>query len=570
MTGPETGRGGTGTGAGRADATEPEAWAPRAAWVIVALFLLACLPPAIWQLLTANYDEARYTVAAAVMMATGDYVVPVNPWGGVRLLKPPLAYYYVVGGFAIFGQSVFAAKVFWLLSGAAILGLTWALARRIGATATGAAVAVAALAANLHFYRATLTHIPDIPMMLGLTLAMAGFARILAAREGEDPPPWAFYAAWIGIGWAFLAKGLLALVLLALSLALRLPGRGIRRPGRHETAAILIALVLGGWWYAAVAFREPELLVRQFLGDQVTGKAALDLARVAESFARNAVDLVIGFFPVALAAIPLSLATLRQRPRREVLYLLLWCAAVVVIFSFGNARTERYMLPAMPAVAALIGLGFSGLPGAEIARRAGRAVRLLLPVVAVVGLLTAGVVYAGETVAAAGAVLLGFAAVTFVLWRLDRLGRPGVSLPVLAILPVAAVLSIFPAYSYLGTPSATDLSIAAIEAHGIAPEEVAIVRRWQLLERIGLRRPPIEDYRFLDAPDPEALATARLVVTTDPEAVAALEALGFSMRETLGAPGDYPLGDLLAAIRARDLGALRERWGERLWIGLRD
>ena len=132
------------------------------------------MPLAVWQFFTVNMDEPRYTVAAAEMMASGDYLVPTNPWGGVRLLKPPLSYYYVVGGFSLFGQSLFGAKLFWLLSSAAILGFTWALARRIGASQAGAAVAVAALAANLHFYRAALTHIPDIPQMLGITHGARG------------------------------------------------------------------------------------------------------------------------------------------------------------------------------------------------------------------------------------------------------------------------------------------------------------------------------------------------------------------------------------------------------------
>lgn len=551
------------------DRAEAARWAPWTAAVIVALFLAACLPFAIWQVLTVNVDEPRYTVAGAMMMATGDYIVPTNPWGGVRLLKPPLAYYYVVGGFAIFGQSLIGAKLFWLLSGAAILGLTWALARRIGASPVGAAVAVAALAANPLLFRATLTHIPDIPMMLGLTMALVGFARILSARDGEEVPPWAFYLAWIGIAWAFFAKGLLAFVLLALSLLLRLPGRGVRRPGGHETAAIVLALLLGGWWYAVVAIREPELLVQQFLGDQVTRKTTLDLGQIASTFAENAIDLVQGFFAILIAAIPFSFAAVRRRPRREVLYLILWCVVIVVLFSFGSHRTERYMLPAMPALAALIGLGFSGLTGEEIARRAGRTVRILLPVVGLVGLLAAGVVYAGGTVLGALAVLAGFALGLWALWRLAGVGRPAVALVLFALLPVGTVLSVFPAYRHMGVPSITDLAVAGIEASGARPEEVVVVRRWQLVERIGLRHPPIEAYRYIRRPDPAVLADARVVLTTDPESVAELAELGFQMTETVAAPGEYPFGDLVDAILARDLGALRERWGERLWIGVR-
>ena len=66
--------------------------AKKLALVIIALFVLAALPFAFRQLLTANFDESRYTFAAAKMMETGDYVVPLNPWGGPRLLKPPIAY----------------------------------------------------------------------------------------------------------------------------------------------------------------------------------------------------------------------------------------------------------------------------------------------------------------------------------------------------------------------------------------------------------------------------------------------------------------------------------------------
>ncbi len=544
-------------------------WAPWAAVLMIALFLLACLPFAIWQVLTVNVDEARYTVAAALMMATGDYIVPTNPWGGVRLLKPPLAYYYVVAGFSIFGQSLIGAKLFWLLSAAGIIGLTWALARRIGASAAGAAVAVAALVANPHIFRAALTHIPDIPMMLGLTMALVGFARIIATPRDEAAPVWAFYLAWIGIAWAFFAKGLLALVLVALSLAFRAAGRGLRRPSRHEVAAIVLAVVIGGWWYAVVAIREPALFVEQFLGDQVTQKTSTDLARIADTLVKNVVDLVQGFFPIFLAAIPFTLGALRRRPRREVLYLVAWCVTVVVLFSFGAHRTERYMLPAMPAFAALLGLGFSHLAGEDIARRAGRAVRILLPVTGAVGLLTAGVVFAGGTVLGAAAVLLGIGLAIWALWRAAGTRRPAVALTLLAILPLGTILSIAPAFTYLGIPSITDISVAAIRESGVPPEEIVVVQRWQLVERIGLRLPPIEGYRFVRGPDAAALEGARLVVTTDPAAVPALEALGFAMTQERAAPGEYPFADFLRAIRTRDLDTLRERWGEQVWIGRR-
>jgi hypothetical protein len=192
-----------------------------------------------------------------------------------------------------------------------------------------------------------------------------------------------------------------------------------------------------------------------------------------------------------------------------------------------------------------------------------------LPVLAVVGLLTAGVVYAGSTVLAAVGVLVGFAVAIGAIWWLAGVRRPGVSLTVLALLPAVALLSIFPAYDYIGKGSMTDLSVEAIEAAGVRPDEVVFLKRWQLVERVGLRIPPIEDYRLTRRAEPDQIGDARLAITTDPETLPGLEALGFEMVEKVGSPGGFPFGEFVDAIFARDFGPLREKWGERIWIGLR-
>jgi hypothetical protein len=41
------------------------------------------------------------------------------------------------------------------------------------------------------------------------------------------------------------------------------------------------------------------------------------------------------------------------------------------------------------------------------------------------------------------------------------------------------------------------------------------------------------------------------------------------MVEKVGSPGGFPFGEFMDAIVARDFGPLREKWGERIWIGLR-
>lgn len=549
----------------RSGRTDPAARARSVAVLVavvsIVLFLLAALPMALWQI-TSHPDEARYTIAAARMMATGEYILPYAAWGELRLLKPPLTYYHVVAGFALFGQTAFGAKVVWLVSAGAIFWLTWALARALGAARIGAAVAVVALAGNLLFLRGALTHNPDIPMVLGLTLALLGTVKLL---EGRPAPVWAVYALWLGLAWAFLAKGLLAVVLAVLAVGARyLAGaRGIS--SRHEIAAICLGLIGGLWWHVVVAFREPQVLMAQFFGDQVTGKTGFDPLQVLGGLGYNAFFLIIGFLPVLLAAIPFRLRGL-GRPDPAIAFLLVWIAVIVLLFAFSTALYERYMLPALPAAAALIGLAFGRLDPREIARRASRAVRLLLPVPLLFCVLTVGILYGGATVAAALAYAAGLSVATWSIWRLTNGRHLAASLILMAALLPGMVVSVWPAYQVLGTPSTTDLAVREIRASGLAPSDVAVVRRWHLIERFGLREGPIEDYLYVPTAEAAARANRALVIAVFPEDAEALATLGYEVTELRGALGGGDAGDLFGAIARRDIAGLKAEFGETLYI----
>jgi 4-amino-4-deoxy-L-arabinose transferase-like glycosyltransferase len=543
------------------DSATPVAWTRIAALAIGIAFVLAALPFAVWQV-TSQPDEARYTVAAARMMASGDYIIPYAAWGEVRLLKPPLVYYQVVAGFALFGQSVFAVKSMWILSAIVVLGLTWALARGIGAGRTGAVAAVAALASNILFFQGALTHNPDMPMVLGMTLAMLGFVRLLS---DDDPPAWAPWAAWLGVAWAFLAKGMLVLLLVALALGLRATYRRLHVAGRNEIAAIVVAVVASGWWWVVVAFREPEALVSQFFGDQVGRKALFDPLAAVEAFAGLAAFLVIGFLPVLIASLPWR--GLRRPPLSPGVVLLgTWAALITVLFSFGIYQPARYLLPALPGVAAIVGLALSPLGEEALARRGGRAVRILLALTLAVVVVSATIVYGGASVLAAFGTLAGGLAVIAGLWWLAGRGRSWIALPLMAVwLPVTLLLT-WPAARVIAFPAAADFGVAAVEESGLPTDEVVIFGRWRFLDRVGLRAPPIEGYRFALKFDEAMLEGAGLVLTDDLPVAERLEAMGWTVRVESGAPEAFGAGDLWAAIVARDIAGLRATFGEKLYI----
>ena len=511
-----------------------EGWTRGAAVAVVAAFVLGALPFAIWQVVS-QPDEARYTVAAARMMATGDYIIPYAAWGEVRLLKPPLVYYQVVAGFALFGQSVFAVKSMWVLNAVVVLGLTWALARSLGASRTGALAALAALAANLLFFQGALTHNPDMPMVLGITLAMLGFVRLVS---DDDPPRWAAWAAWLGVAWAFLAKGMLVFLLVALALGLRWAHGRLGRPGRNEIAALLAAAILSGWWWVVVAFREPAALMEQFFGDQVGRKAVFDLTGALEAFAGLGGFMVLGFLPFVLAAFPWR-GLARPRLSPGVVLLGAWAGLVTLIFSFGIYQPPRYLLPALPGVAAILGLAFSQLAAEDLGRRGGRALRLLLPLTVLVVLLTAAIVYGGASVLAALGSLVAGLALVAALWWLAGRGRVSLALPLLALWLPVTLLATWPAARLIAFPAAADHGVAAVRASGLPTDAVVIFAKWRFLDRVGLRAPPIEGYRYANAFREDMLDGAGLVLTIEPGDAARLEALGWSVRVETGAPEGY-------------------------------
>lgn len=531
-----------------------------AAALTVLLFLAGAFPLAVVQV-ASHPDEARYSVAAARMIATGDYLIPYAAWGDARLVKPPLTYYYVAAGFALFGQSVFGAKVFWLVSSAAILGLTWALARGIGASRTGAAFAVTALASNLLFFRSALIHNPDIPMTLGLTLALVG---AVCAFSSQPQRLWVPAAIWFGLAWAFLAKGLLSVVLAVLIVGTRVAVHGRARPRAAEVALAGLAAIVAFWWHAAVAIEDPAALWSQFVGDQVGDRGETDPSRWAVGLIHNAGYLLLGFAP-ALAVLVALPGMRRPRPGPAAGLLVVWVLIVLTVFAFSDYHSERYILPALPAAAALLGRAASGFDPDALAVRAGRSARLFLFVPLGLGLVSAAILSAVSYPAAAAAGLAS-AGAGGLAWRLAGRRRLLPSLVVLAALLPLSVLAAWPAWRTLGQPAGADIAAAEIEAAGVPNDRVAVLLRWQLLERIGLRSPPIEAYRFALSADPDVLDGVEIAVAVHGHVAADLEAQGWLVEMHRGAPYGYALAHLVDAVIRRDITGFRDRFGETVYV----
>jgi len=542
----------------------------RAILGLILLYILLVMPFMIWPI-DPQPDERRYSIAAAQMLATGDFVLPVSETGDLRLTKPPLTYYYVAAGFSLVGETLVGAKLFFLCSAVAIIALVFALARALGASDTGSLLAASMMAGHRLFFTTSTQYIPDTPLVLGTTCALLGFVHVLRGTSR----PLHLYLAWLGVAWAILAKGFIPLILVAIYLAARLWGRGPELPARlrrHERVAVIIALAVAVPWFANVAFLHWHTLVAQFVGDQVTNKVTATPASVLAGLVKTSTGLLLfaapGLLTLALARRSAGRLAPGGLRNTAVPFLLAWIIVNLVIFSVSRQIYGRYTLPAAPALMALAGAYATTLPYDALAQGMRRAVRILVPTAAAI--LLAG----GALAIVFGAAALGVATIVTAVTGAALLWRVSAACPVIAGL--CAIALFFPAIEVARIPVVTALimptdgQIAARRIDALDPSGRILVvdRDAQLVDRIAVERRNFGglDYarKLPDAPD------AEMIIFRDPALQRALEGAGYHLEadRVLSSFNSEPQ-ELWSLMLLRDAGRIRQNYGTMLYFATR-
>ena len=286
-------------------------------------------------------DETRYAAVGQAMAATGDWITP-RLWGEPWFEKPALLYWMTATGFKLGLGPELAPRLPVALASVAFLIYFFAAIRREFGDRAGwyAATILATSAAWLAFSHNATT---DLPMSAAFGAAML---TIFGANAGTR----SFVAAGALLGLAVLSKGLVPLVLFIPALWF------LRR--RIGDAAILFAAaaVVAAPWYALVAMRN-HTFVNEFIWKQHFGR-----------FLKS--ELLHGqpvwfFVPVLLAGLfpwtPVLGAVARPRLFRDrrAQFLLAWFAWGFLFFSVSRNKLPGYLLPLLPALAALMGVGLA-------------------------------------------------------------------------------------------------------------------------------------------------------------------------------------------------------------------
>jgi 4-amino-4-deoxy-L-arabinose transferase-like glycosyltransferase len=314
---------------------------PRILWVVLPLAYLVYF----YDLSAAGFlgpDEPRYASVAREMARSGDWITP-RLWGAPWFEKPALLYWMIGAGFRLGLSAEMAARLPGALLGCGFLVFYWfALRREFGCRTAWMAVLI--LGTSGFWVGYSQNGVTDIPLAATYSAAMLLAMSWVAKRDTAQLP---LAAAMFGL--AVLAKGLVP-IFLAVPLLL---GRHVRDWLRWRVVLPFLAVALP--WYALCYWRNGWPFLYQFI--------------VVQHFSRVTSGALMHqrpwwfYLPVLVAALlpwsPLfGLAPRRSgwEDRRRV-FLGVWALAVLVLFSSAINKLPGYILPLLPAVAALMAIG---------------------------------------------------------------------------------------------------------------------------------------------------------------------------------------------------------------------
>jgi 4-amino-4-deoxy-L-arabinose transferase-like glycosyltransferase len=158
-------------------------------------------------------------------------------------------------------------------------------------------------------------------------------------------------------GFGVLTKGPVAVFLPALVFFIHLASQkrlaDVRRMMLPTGAAIGLAIVLP--WYVMVYRQHGSEYIRSFIFGENLGRYAEAVGEQARGVLFYLPVMFADLFPWSLF-MPIALWwAVGERSNRTVRLLLIWVVAIVVFFSLSGTKEDLYILPIVPAEAALIG-----------------------------------------------------------------------------------------------------------------------------------------------------------------------------------------------------------------------
>ncbi len=374
--------------------------APRHRWIWIVLLWAIVYVPGLFSPPLLDDADSVHAEAAREMLVRHDWTTLYID--GVRYLeKAPLLYWGMATSYEVFGVKDWAARLPLILAELWLLLATYSLGKRTLGERAGFWAAMV-LTVSVGPYLFTRILIPDMLIPLWLTL---GFDFFLRTLEEEPPSIASCWGLAATIALNVLTKGLIGIVFPAAIIGIFLIFTGnLKHLLRMRLlSSTLVLLIIAAPWHIAAALRNPAAgQSRGFLWFYFVNEHFLRYLgkRIPRDY--DTVPLLVfwalmllwlfpwsAFLVQALAKVPHRWKEWRsgigKADRARLLYAI-WAAVILLFFSFST-RQEYYAVPALPALALLIGGWLQqedDAPENSALRRAGRMGSLALAVIAAV------------------------------------------------------------------------------------------------------------------------------------------------------------------------------------------
>ena len=298
-----------------------------------------------------NHDYLRYAEVAREMIRSGDWIVPRYN-GEVYLNKPPLLFWliaipsYLHGSVTPFLARFPSAFSAWL--GIFVLFL---LGRRIYGNLLPGLLSAGILLSSYQFF--SQARLPKTDMLLCFLILLSIYFFYRGYEEGSKRRSLYFGLSFVSMGLAVLAKGPFGFFLPFMILAAFLI--------KEKRTGILVSrdFFLGYFILLLIVLPWPVLFVQRFGLDQsvVLFKTAHALTRQAP-FYFYFIQIWGQFAPWSILLPFLGIAVWRKRSeiwRSPESLILIWFVLLFIFLTFFKVRVSRYLLPALPPLALMLG-----------------------------------------------------------------------------------------------------------------------------------------------------------------------------------------------------------------------
>ena len=312
--------------------------------------------------------DTVHAEAAREMLLRHDWVTLYT--NGFRYLeKAPLMYWELAVSYKVLGISDWSTRLPLMLGVLALVLATYGLGR-FAFGERGGFYAGLALVTSVGTFIFTRFLIPDVLVALWLAL---GYYFFLRSLEESSPSRWTCWGFATICALNVLTKGLIGLVFPAGAIGLYLLATGNLRHiwKLRLVSSTIVFLVVAAPWHILAAIRNPAQgqapgflwfyfineHVMRFLNKRVPpGYETVPLLLFWILLAVWLIPWAV-FLPQALREVPVRVSRIRKgmdRRQRANLLFALWALVILVFFSFST-RQEYYTIPALPAIALLVG-----------------------------------------------------------------------------------------------------------------------------------------------------------------------------------------------------------------------